>query len=237
MFSQIENRYGEHQPNLGVVYRTPVDVALGQIDSYGRGNVHNSIHQWRPKHLNNWNRPMPFPADLRPIIKYFQKNKSCALGYKSDPFQWMDLKYKQTKRVLMLARHYKVKLTISTMSDLCAHSEYLHLLKGHTVIMNMGCGVEERERVESPGAPSILRRQIAVQILLRSGVTVKLIDAHKNVRKAKIDPNFDREVPSKPETTLGGYTRDESSNPSPIPMDSKWPSNVIRVDFKARRVA
>lgn len=228
IFKQIEARYGDEQPKGGVVYKTPVDLKNRTIDSYGRGNVHNSIHQYKPKSSQWWNRPMPFPSDLRPIVKALKAGGEWTLGAKSDGFMWMDRRYRHTYKVLQLAKHYKVKLTIHTMSDLVAHDDYIHLLKGHTIVMNMGSGESEaQELLDSPGAPSLKRRIEAVQTLLHSGIEVLLIDKNKNLSRPEMNLKFKLEL--KPRATKVYETFDPSE---------ALPNNVINMAaFRTRKVA
>ncbi len=183
----IQNRFGDTPPHGGVVYNGAV-TAKG-FDTYGRGNVHNSIHQWRPKtpaEKDAWNRPMPFPADLRKIDKGLRKltGKTVRVGLKSDAFMWMDRKYNVTLSTIKLATKHGVKLEFHTMSDLCAHDDYISELKagGHSVVMQVGfqhmlSDVESNslERKISPGAPSIPRRLEAIEKLTKAGVSVRKV--------------------------------------------------------------
>ena len=107
-----------------------------------------------------YNRPMPFPCNWNEIERVLKKyrGKSLNLGLKSDPFMWMDSKHGHTKRVLLLAKTYDVKFVIHTMSDLIAHDDYLSLVKGHTVVMNLGSGIEEQESQASKHSLLVLSR-------------------------------------------------------------------------------
>lgn len=172
--------FGDCQPKLGVLVTKPI-YSKGNIhfvDSYGRGNVHNSKWQYKPKNLSQWLRPMPFPACIIQIEKAFKKRegKRFVFGGRSDPFMWMDHKYKTTLEVLRLAKKYSIGLSIETMSDLVAHDDYLRDLvdiKNLTITMNMGCGIsEEQERLDSPGAPSLKRRMYAAQKLREKGFCI-----------------------------------------------------------------
>ncbi len=183
IFDNLRARFGDSQPIGGVVNTNSVKVTKSTIyiDTYGRGNVHNSIWQYKPKGFKDkkdWNRPMPFPSSIKTLKKVIEENKgkSFTLGYKSDPFMWMDMKYGITKEFLRLANINDINLTIETMSDLIGHDDYLNLLDGNycEVVMNMGGGVsDEQERLDSPGAPSILRRVKVVDKLKSAGIKVK----------------------------------------------------------------
>jgi hypothetical protein len=169
-------------PKLGCISRLAQhDLNKGLLDTYGRGNVHNSIHQYKPTKGGQFNNPVPFPADLYQIYKKIKasKGQTLTLGHKSDPFQWLDCKYKNTLKTLKLAKRYGVKLKINTISDLVAHDDYIELLKdvASEVVINIGFineGLQgdEIERLASPGAPSIARRVKAMGKLALNGIKV-----------------------------------------------------------------
>lgn len=183
MIEGIQARYGSKQPDSGCVFKQPLKSNI--FDSYGYGCIHNSIHQYRGGKY--WNEPMPMPADLRAIETYLKKRagKVLRLGSKSDPFMWMDHKYQITKSILEIANENDIQLVIHTMSDLCAHNDYAYLLKNgdHSIVMHMGFehlkdspseALETLERLVSPGAPSMKRRQMAVNKLKDMDVDVRL---------------------------------------------------------------
>ncbi len=176
----LRARYGDKPPRGGVIYKSP--TVDDKLDSYGRGCVHNSVFQYMPDSKEYWNRPMPFPSDLKKVFKFLHKNKgkTIQLGYKSDPFMWMDCKYGITKKIIKYATRCKVKLEMHTMSDLCAHDDYMKLIKhgGHSVILNMSMwnSNEYVERLLSPGAPSLKRRQQVFEKLLGAGIPVTTKD-------------------------------------------------------------
>lgn len=174
----LQARYGDAQPKGGVLNLQCVTKKNGTvyIDSYGRGCVHNSKWQYKPKDLSQWNRPMPFPSDIDKIRREISITQRVTLGLKSDPFMWMELKYGTTKEVLRVFCITKTRISaIETMSDLVCHDDYIDLVAEctETVIMNMGCGVETQEMIDSPGAPSLKRRMMAVQKLRDNGIQVK----------------------------------------------------------------
>lgn len=195
----IQKRFGENQSYGGVVYKaTP--LAEG-FDTYGRGNVHDSLHQWQPltpAEKLSFNRPLPFPADLRAIDKLLERSEGTAirLGVKSDPFMWMDKKYCITKSVIELATKHGVTLVIHTMSDLPAETDYINLLieDGHKIVMHMGfkqmrfMDDASLERYISPGAPSRSRRERAIGKLIERGVNVctKYTDLSKMIKNNKM---------------------------------------------------
>lgn len=202
MINCIRARYGTNQPKQGVIYEQ--NITSRGFDTYGWGCVHNSVHQYFPKKGELWNRPMPMPADIRHIktVLYNKGGQKLRCGLKSDPFTWMDQKYGQTKKVLMLANEYKVRLKFHTMSDLCAHDDYIHLIEqgGHEIVMQMGFEhlkfadpdlhgpANKLERQLSPGAPSLGRRVTAIQKLESAGVKVtrKYTDLRKLIKNKSI---------------------------------------------------
>lgn len=174
----IKNRYGD-KPLPSFIYVQ--NFRASKFDTYGYGNVHSSIHQYRPKKGERWNKPCPLPADLRAIDAYLKtkKGETVQLGYKSDPFQWLDMKYGNTKATLELANKYGVTLVLNTMSDLVAHDEYFELVVagGHVVKVMMGYigETEEESRRNSPGAPSLKRRELAIEKLEAIGAKVERV--------------------------------------------------------------
>jgi len=170
-------RFSDQVPKQGLIFKQ--DFKNG-FDSYGYGNSHDSFHQW--KGGKYWNSPIPVMADLFAINAFLEKNqnKTIRFGKKSDPFMWMDSKYEMTKKVFILANKYNVKLVIHTMSDLCAREDYRNLIKAgnHSVVMNLGLVEYQNDRVErilSPGAPSLKRRNLALSVLRKNGVSVKTL--------------------------------------------------------------
>lgn len=179
MQTNIQNRYEDHLPKQGTVYKQKLTKNTNSFDSYGYGCVHNSVHQYMPRRGEIWNKPMPMPADLRQIDAFLRSHsgKVLRLGLKSDPFMWMDHKYGMTKSVIRLANQYKVSLVIHTLSDLCAHEDYLDLIKAgdHLVVMQMGLSCEKLEHLASPGGPSNARRERTIEILKSAGVEVSVV--------------------------------------------------------------
>ncbi len=171
----IEARYGEQLPKQGIVHTQAFKHS--ELDTYGFGCVHNSSHQYMPKKDEVWNQPMPMPADLRAIDAYFKRTVGPVIkvGVKSDPFMWMDAKYGITKSVLQLANKHCLALELHTMSDLCAHDDYIELLEGHTIVMQLGFENAAIERYLSPGAPSRLRQERAIERLRAAGITVRTV--------------------------------------------------------------
>lgn len=182
MLQNTINRFGQNQPRGGCsVAKSIWEIdGIKSLESYGRGDIHNSTHRYSIKEklskVGSWNRPIPFMVDLKLIEKTLIKNKNNTLnfGLASDPFQWMDRKYQNTLSTLKLANKHNVKLIIHTMSDLCAHEDYIEHLRSHEVYMFMGVKGfnEHHERILSPGAPSLLRRQKAIDKLKKESINV-----------------------------------------------------------------
>jgi hypothetical protein len=122
MYDKIASRFGEQQPRGGVVFKTTLKLVnyhtscskchyAFEVDSYGRGCVHNCIYCYAKDQLTThgfWNRPMPFPVDLSEIRKIFytvfetekpskwrsilEKRVPLRIGSMSDSFMWMEAK-------------------------------------------------------------------------------------------------------------------------------------------------
>ncbi len=180
----LQNRFGENQNPGGVLYKAP-KVKGGGLDTYGRGNFHNSVHQWKHPEPEWWNNPMPFPSNYEMLYSALEKagrGSVFTVGHKSDAFQWLDAKYQVTKRLLVDANKLGIKLIFNTMSDLCAHDDYLELIVagGHEIVMQMGVNDDRAERILSPGAPSRKRRTMAIEKMRAAGVKVTIITADIN---------------------------------------------------------
>lgn len=175
-------RFEGNLPRGGVVYNSIPRADQRSFDTYGRGNVHCSMLQYRgetEQKNGTWNRPMPFPANVPAIFTWlesFPRGTELTLGVKSDAFMWMEMRYGITEMVLEKCNALGLRLTIETMSDLVAEGKYLNLIAdgGHSVTMNLGFNTTEKiERVTSLGAPSIKRRILAVQKLKSVGIKVE----------------------------------------------------------------
>jgi hypothetical protein len=119
IYDRLYERFGDQQPRGGVVYKGTMKLLEAQdcaqcfhrfeIDTYGRGCVHNCAYCYAKSYLSirrYWNAPMPFPIDIAAIRKIFatvfetaKPNKFRAilerrvplrLGSMSDAFMWMD---------------------------------------------------------------------------------------------------------------------------------------------------
>lgn len=158
IYDKIAARFGDEQPNGGVVFRTTFKLANYhptcskchyslEIDTYGRGCVHNCVYCYAKDQLTKrgyWNRPTPFPVDLAEIrhafYTVFETNKPhkwrsvlesrvpLRIGAMSDSFMWMDLRYGITKEFMKILSHYKYPAVIFTRSDLVAHDEYMKVM-------------------------------------------------------------------------------------------------------------
>jgi hypothetical protein len=189
-YLSLEARYGDNQPKLGVVFQTPIKRSKGKlvIDTYGHGDVHNvsTPTEFSKRKSNNWNQPHPFPADVSVIHDTFHRgtyNKrwNIVLGRNSDPFMWMDNKYKITLATLemLLSWQFKIdSLEVHTRSDLIAHDDYiawLRLFHQLTVYIHVPRGSAELARINEPGAPSAKRRFSAARKLREAGIKVVIV--------------------------------------------------------------
>lgn len=186
MYDKILARYGLNPPKGGVIYKErfkPDDLNELYIDSYGRGCIQNIIHNPYKKQLEKqglWNRPMPFPADLKNVYNALIKHKDSPvhLGLKSEFFPWMDLKYNFSLEILYMLKDLNIKAEIFTCSDLIAHDTYIYLVRdvASKVTVRMPNLNPKTARIEEPGAPSALRRKRAIEKLRDFGVPVSVVD-------------------------------------------------------------
>lgn len=197
MYDQISNRFGEEQPRGGVVFKTNLKLVnyhtscsrcyyAFEIDSYGRGCVHNCIYCYAKDQLTThgfWNRPMPFPVDLAAVRKHFytvfetdkkskwreilEKRIPLRIGSMSDSFMWLDRKYKVTQELLKILNFYDYPHIVFTRSDLAATDEYMKLYRKDLISLQYSiCGNNEKlTKLIEPGAPSVERRLNALRTL------------------------------------------------------------------------
>lgn len=208
IYDKISARFGDTQPRGGVVFNTGLKLAnhhstctkchyAFEIDSYGRGCVHNCAYCYAKEALTAhgyWNRPMPFPVNLAEIRKVFytafETNKASRwrsvlnqrvplrIGSMSDSFMWMDRKYKVTKELLKILSFYDYPYVVFTRSDLVAEDEYLEVLRKDlaSIQFSISGGNETITRQIEPGAPTVERRLKALEKLSNNGfwTTVRL---------------------------------------------------------------
>jgi len=153
MYDRLYDRFGAAQPRGGVVYKVTLKLTEAQdcaqcfhrfeIDTYGRGCVHNCAYCYAKSYLSIrrfWNEPMPFPIDIAAVRKIFatvfetsrsnkfrdilEKRVPLRIGSMSDAFMWMDKKYRVTLELLKILRFYDYPYIIFTRSDLVADDEY-----------------------------------------------------------------------------------------------------------------
>lgn len=203
VYDKIAARYGDEQPRGGVMFQGPVRFKSNNyitVDTYGRGDIGNIHHQGgvlefasRYSKRNSaassngyWNRPMPFPSNIATLIDSLKGTEQVKLGVDSDPFAWMDRKYRVTLEFLHQLLNSPVKvLCINTRSDLVAMDEYADVLKlltakgvnvcvfVHVPTVNNVVLDEMNTQIIEPGVSSIKRRLNAVEKLKSLG-----IDAH-----------------------------------------------------------
>ena len=201
IYDQIADRYGEEQPRGGVVFNTTFKLASTQpgcskcfyafeLDTYGRGCIHNCLYCYAKETLSAygyWNRPVPFPVNVGEIRKTFatvfettkrnqwrdvlERRVPIRLGSMSDPFMWMDQKYKVTYEILKILKHYNYPYIVFTRSDLVATDEYIQVLDSKLASIQFSiAGMDEKlTRQLEPGAPSFARRLAALKKLAEAG--------------------------------------------------------------------
>jgi hypothetical protein len=152
IYDRLHERFGDRQPRGGVVYKGTMKLLETQdcaqcyhrfeIDTYGRGCVHNCAYCYAKSYLSirrYWNEPIPFPIDIAAIRKIFatvfetsKKNKfrhilerriPLRLGSMSGAFMWIDKKYRVTLELLKILRFYAYPYIIQ-----CARSTSLPAL-------------------------------------------------------------------------------------------------------------
>lgn len=192
-----------------------------EIDTYGRGCSFNCAYCYARAELTvhgYWNNPIPVPVDINEIRKIFytvfetdKKNRyrsvferriPLRIGSMSDSFMLSDNKYGVTKELLRILNFYRYPFIVFTRSDLVSHTEYLELLnpKLASVQMSISSTNEELNKKLEPGAPSALRRLLALQRLAEAGIwtTVRVNPLFPMYPDGYFtDPNFswDGEVP------------------------------------------
>jgi DNA repair photolyase len=202
VYDRISARFGDKQPRGGVVFNTTLKLLNHhstctkchysfEIDSYGRGCVHNCLYCYAKESLyahKYWNEPMPFPVNLAEVRKIFytvfetnrrskwrdilEQRIPLRIGSMSDSFMWIDRKYGVTKELLNILNHYKYPHVVFTRSDLIAEDEYLRLLdpKLCAVQFSISGGNEKITKLIEPGAPPVKRRLNALATLASAGV-------------------------------------------------------------------
>lgn len=160
-----------------------------EIDSYGRGCVHNCVYCYAKDQLTThgyWNRPQPFPVNLAKVREVFykvfetdkpnmwrsimEKRTPIRVGSMSDSFMWMDTKYGVTKELLKIFSFYSYPYIIFTRSDLVAHDDYLAVLRKDLCSVQMSISGNNNRFIRpiEPGAPSYERRLVALEKLAKN---------------------------------------------------------------------
>src|SRR5438128_505809 len=146
MYDRLYERFGDQQPRGGVVYKGTMKLLEAQdcaqcfhrfeIDTYGRGCVHNCAYCYAKSYLSirrYWNEPIPFPMDIAAIRKIFatvfetskhskfrhilERRVPLRLGSMSDAFMWIDKKYRVTLELLKMLKFYHYPYLIDAMGE------------------------------------------------------------------------------------------------------------------------
>jgi len=232
MYDRLYERFGDQQPRGGVVYKGTMKLLEAQdcaqcfhrfeIDTYGRGCVHNCAYCYAKSYLSirrYWNEPIPFPIDIAAIRKIFatifetskpskfrrilERRVPLRMGSMSDAFMWMDKKYRVTLELLKILRFYHYPYLIFTRSDLVADEEYLRAMDPRlaSVQMSLSSINQELTRQIEPGAPAPSKRLQALQTLAEHGfwTTVRINPLFPIYPDGYYtDPHFDHTKPVKP---------------------------------------
>lgn len=201
VYDRIAARFDE-SPRGGVVFGTTFKLVNHhasctkchhsfEIDSYGRGCVHNCVYCYAKDQLTThgyWNRPQPFPVDLAEVRKVFytvfetdrsnrwrsimERRVPLRVGSMSDSFMWMDTKYGVTKELLKIFEFYDYPYIVFTRSDLVAHDDYMSLLRRDLCSIQFSISGNNQRfiRAIEPGAPSHERRLKALAKLNAAGL-------------------------------------------------------------------
>jgi DNA repair photolyase len=232
IYDRLYERFGDQQPRGGVVYKGTMKLLEAQdcaqcfhrfeIDTYGRGCVHNCAYCYARGSLSirrYWNEPIPFPIDIAAIRKIFatvfetskpskfrpilERRVPLRLGSMSDAFMWMDKKYRVTLELLKILRFYHYPYLIFTRSDLVADEEYLQAMDPHLASIQISLSSINREltRQIEPGAPAPSKRLQALQKLAEHGfwTAVRINPLFPIYPDGYYtDPHFDHARPVKP---------------------------------------
>jgi DNA repair photolyase len=193
-----------------------------EIDTYGRGCVHNCAYCYAKSYLSirrYWNEPIPFPIDIAEIRRVFatvfetskrskfrnilEKRIPLRIGSMSDAFMWSDKKYGVTLELLKILRFYNYPYIIFTRSDLVADDAYMRELhpKLASIQMSISSLNEPLTRQIEPGAPTPRRRLQALQTLAEHAfwTTVRINPLFPIYPDGYYtDPHFDHSKPVKP---------------------------------------
>lgn len=201
IYRNLEIRYKDRPIHGGIVKKAPMKLVNShsscqqclyafEIDSYGRGCVHNCVYCYARAELlvhGMWNNPIPVPVDLNEIRKIFytvfetdraskwrsvmSRKIPLRIGCMSDSFMWMDQKYKVTQELLKILDFYNYPYTAITRSDLAAHDDYLALFRKDLASIQFSLSSTNEELIKKiePGAPSALRRLKALEKINKAG--------------------------------------------------------------------
>jgi DNA repair photolyase len=202
IYRALELRFKNKPIHGGVVKKSPMKLVNShascqqclyafEIDSYGRGCVHNCLYCYAKAQLTvhgMWNNPIPIPIDINEVRRIFytvfetdRKSKWRAvmerkvplrIGCMSDSFMWLDRKYKVTQQLLKLLNYYQYPYTILTRSDLAAHDEYLGLIDKQlgSVQFSISSTNDELNKKIEPGAPPAENRLRALEKISSNGI-------------------------------------------------------------------
>ncbi len=202
IFRALETRFRDKPIHGGIVKKSSLKLAnfhtscqqclyAFEIDSYGRGCVHNCVYCYAKAQLTvhgMWNNPIPFPIDVNEVRKVFytvfetdkktkwrsvmERRVPLRIGSMSDSFMWLDRKYKVTQELLKILNFYKYPYAIFTRSDLAAHDDYISLIdkKLATVQYSISSTNDDLNKLIEPGAPPAYNRLRAIEKLTKAGI-------------------------------------------------------------------
>ena len=200
-FKRLEIKTNKKPIRGGIVFKSPWKLVNShttcqqclyafEIDTYGRGCVHNCIYCYAKAELTAhgyWNNPFPVPVDINSIRKVFytvfetdnkskwrsimEKRIPLRIGSMSDSFMMMDKKFGVTKELLRILEHYKYPYVIFTRSDLIAQDEYLKIIDKDlaSIQFSISSVNDKLNKIIEPGVPSADRRFKALKKINEAG--------------------------------------------------------------------
>ncbi|MEM7816428.1 MAG: radical SAM protein, partial [Candidatus Aenigmatarchaeota archaeon] len=106
---------------------------------------------------------------------YYINPKRVVLGSTTECFQYKELEYKITERILEVLNKYKIPYTILTKSHLIKN--YLHLIAQNPknkIYFTFNCNSDEIIKILEKRSPNIKERLEAIEEILRKNINLRL---------------------------------------------------------------
>ena len=176
-------------PPVRQIFTGPNEIAVELCERFNKqlvfpdvrtGNLSHELRTyWGSTHTGIMtSNQMPFPVPCWMGYSGLKTGRTYSLhcSNKTDPFMWMDRRFKCTLWLLEYCKQNKISLDISTQSDLIACSDYADTLDKSwkiTLCFRDHLGDEQFD-VEYPGCPSQLRLKKAYEKLKNLGLNVHM---------------------------------------------------------------